>query len=414
MDRGSALIAATLAIVLPVRVEGQRPPGEALYRRVENQLATREQQLIVFRRDIHQHPEISGQEERTAKTLATRLTELGLEVRTRVGGHGVVGIIRGKKPGPMVAFRADMDAVPSTAPDPVDFRSVVPGVRHICGHDLHATIGLALAEGFSVVRDELAGSVMLVFQPAEERATGAKAMLADQVFAAGKPVAIYAVHTAPLEVGQLGTAAGGLMAGRDGLRVKVTGTGNVSAAVDSARQIVLRASTVTLAQALQPTTADFVFVQAGPARVSSPTETTLEVSLTMASADVRARVREQLVGRLANLRFGDVVVEPIYREKWIAGVTNDPGLVERANARVRAVLGDSAVVAIQSVIPAFSEDFGSFQDQVPGVMYFLGVSNAAKGTVGMPHSPNYVADEAAILVGARAMAAVILDRLSSR
>src|SRR5206468_6878335 len=121
------------------------------------------------------------------------LRELGLEVRTGVGGHGIVAVIRGAKPGPMVAFRADLDAVPSDAPDPVEFRSLTPGIRHICGHDVHATIGLAIAQGLAAVQDVLAGSVMLIFQPAEERATGARAMLADGLFTGEKPAAIFAV-----------------------------------------------------------------------------------------------------------------------------------------------------------------------------------------------------------------------------
>jgi len=103
-------------------------------------------ELIEVRRDLHRHPEVSGEEERTAGVVARRLEALGLEVRTGVGGHGVVGLLRGAKDGPLLAFRADMDAVPSTAPDPVEFRSVNEGVRHICGHDIHTTIGLALAE----------------------------------------------------------------------------------------------------------------------------------------------------------------------------------------------------------------------------------------------------------------------------
>ena len=153
--------------------------------------------LIEVRRDIHRHPEASGQEERTAALVADRLRALGLEVETGVGGHGVVGVLRGGQPGPVVAYRADMDAVRDNSPDPVPFRSELPGVRHICGHDIHTTVALGVAVALSAVRDELPGTVKFVFQPAEENIQGAKAMIEDGVLEDPAPSAIFAVHTAP-------------------------------------------------------------------------------------------------------------------------------------------------------------------------------------------------------------------------
>ena len=179
-------------------------PGPSLRERVDAVLARRAPAIIEFRQDLHRHPELSGAETLTAAKIAARLQKLGLEVRTGVGGHGVVGILTGRRPGPLVAFRSDIDAFPSQAPDPVAFASTNPGVRHICGHDLHTAIGLALAEGLAAVRDDLPGRVMFVFQPAEERATGAKAMLAAGVFDRNMPDAIYALHTAPLPVAPSG------------------------------------------------------------------------------------------------------------------------------------------------------------------------------------------------------------------
>ncbi|MEO8451008.1 MAG: amidohydrolase [Gemmatimonadota bacterium] len=392
--------------------QAQGSSTEALRRRVDALLAGREHQLIELRRDIHQHPELSGAEQRTAALVAARLRELGLEVKTGVGGNGVVGVLRGAKPGPLIAYRADMDAFPSTAPDPVDFRSTTPGVRHICGHDIHTTIGLALAEGLASVRNELAGTVMFIFQPAEERATGAKAMLADGVFGTAKPVAIYAVHTAPLPVGQLGTIAGGLMPGRDLIHVTLTGSGNLQAAADSARRIIEAVGNITPAQAVAPAPEGFVFAQVGPARSTTAGTWTVDGSLTIASATTRTRAREAVLAALSKLASAGVTIKPVYEVKTIAGVTNDSALVEQANASIGAAIGAGAVIPITTIYPGFSEDFGSFQDQVPGVFYFLGVANAAKGWTGMPHSPDYVADEGSILVAARAMTAVILDRLA--
>lgn len=370
--------------------------------------------MVEFRRDLHRHPEVSGAESRTAAKVAAELRRLGLEVRTEIGGHGVVAILKGAKPGPLVAFRADMDAVPSDAPDPVAFRSETPGVRHICGHDLHTTIGLALAEALTAVKADLPGRVMFVFQPAEERATGAKAMLAAGVFERDRPEAIFAVHTAPLPVGTLGTRAGGLMPGRDAVTVTVSGSGNLAAIADSARRLIEAAGTVTMAQAVAPAPPDFVFAQAGAPRRLTDSSWSVQGSLTIADSAVRERTRGQLLARLGPLNGPGVRVVPGYEARFIAGVTNDAALTARATAAVRGSLGAAAVAEVTTVVPAFSEDFGSFQERVPGVFYFLGVANAAKGWAGMPHSPDYVADEDAMLVGARAMAAAVLERLGAR
>src|SRR5687768_17112242 len=163
---------------------------------------------IELRRDLHRHPELSGQEQRTAGIVAARLKALGLGVQTGVGGHGVVGMLTGGRPGPLVAYRADMDAVRSTSPDPVAFPSLEPGIRHICGHDVHVTIGLALASALAQVKAELPGAVMFIFQPSEERATGARAMLNDGLFAADKPAAIFGLHSAPFDAGLVSSKPG--------------------------------------------------------------------------------------------------------------------------------------------------------------------------------------------------------------
>lgn len=131
--------------------------------------------LTLLRHDLHRHPEISGQEMRTARVVAERMRAAGLEVRTGIGGHGVVAILRGGRPGPLVAYRADMDAVPSNDPDPSAIKSEAPGVRHICGHDLHVTVGVGVAEALARWRGAIAGSVMFIFQPSEERVSRTEA-----------------------------------------------------------------------------------------------------------------------------------------------------------------------------------------------------------------------------------------------
>ncbi len=366
-------------------------------------------ELVSVRRDLHRHPEISGEEERTAGIVAERLRAAGFEVRTEIGGHGVIGVLNGTGSGPVLAFRADMDAVRSNAPDPVDFRSETPGVRHICGHDIHTTIGLALAEGFAAVRDQLAGSVMLIFQPAEESATGARAMLADGAFAGPKPDAVFAYHTTPFEVGQVAIASGTQMPGRDAVAVRVNGDGELEAVAQSVRELILATATLTGAEAVAPQTEPFVLVRGARASNDGAEGWTVRATLTTSGPEESREAREAIGAGLASLARAGLTLDLDYRERWVAGVTNDPALVETANATARAVLGDDSVLPLQSLVPAFSEDFGSFQEEVPGAMYFLGVSNSERGWVGMPHSPDYVADEESIFVGARTMAAVFFD-----
>ena len=283
-----------------------QPAGGDLHTRIAASVDTSTPEWIALHRDLHRHPELSGQEERTARVVAERLEALGLEVRTGVGGHGVVGTLTGGLPGPLVAYRADMDAVRSPAPDSVAFPSTVDGVRHICGHDVHVTIALALASSLAAVRADLPGRVMFIFQPDEERAAGARAMLDAGLFAAEAPVAIFGLHSAPMEVGLVASKAG----------------------------LMMHASQVA------------------------------------------------------------------------PGVTNHAALFASARADLVRVLGAQAFVDLQEPPPGFSEDFGAFQAEIPGVFLFLGM-----GPDAMPHSAGFVADEGAIPFGVRAMAAVLVGRL---
>ena len=183
----------------------------SVHERITTHVKANAPEWIELRRDLHRHPELSGQEQRTAGIVAARLKSLGLAVQTGVGGPGVVGVLTGGRPGPLVAYRADMDAVRSTLPDPAAFPSTVPGVRHICGHDVHVAVGLGLASALASIRRDLPGRVMFIFQPAEERATGARAMLDAGLFAKERPVAIFGVHASPLEVGTFTSKAGQMM-----------------------------------------------------------------------------------------------------------------------------------------------------------------------------------------------------------
>jgi amidohydrolase len=176
------------------------------------------QQLTAWRRHLHAHPGLTLQEGETAAFVATRLREMGVEVTEGVGGHGVVGVLRGVRPGRTVAYRADMDAVPPNS----QFRGG-PTAAHLCGHDIHTTVGVGVAEVLASLRDRFTGTVVFVFQPGEETLTGAAAMLHDGALATTRPVEIHALHCGPFPVGHFATMPGYGLPGLDRGTVTLTG-----------------------------------------------------------------------------------------------------------------------------------------------------------------------------------------------
>lgn len=411
--RGAAVLAALGTAGASVEVESaraQEAEADARLERMSAALEASRVDLIEIRRDIHRHPELSGQEERTAALVAERLNALGLEVRTGVGGHGVVGILRGGNPGPVVAYRADMDAVRDNSPDPVPFRSVVPGVRHICGHDIHTTVALGVAEALAAVRGDLPGTVKFIFQPAEENIQGAKAMIAEGVLEDPAPAAIYAVHTAPLEVGQVGTVEGLGLPGTDIIRVRVTGGDNPGETARAMARLISGTSTVGPPGSPQPEGDSFIWANAGSRRMPGGGEYAVSGSVKASGEDAYASAKKQIKEGLALLAADGTRYELEYQDRVLADMINDVQLVRDSQHPLERAVGAENVIASGSS-PYFGEDFAFYQQIIPGAMYWLGVSNADKGTVGAPHSPGYVADEAAILVGSRAMAAVLADYL---
>jgi metal-dependent amidase/aminoacylase/carboxypeptidase family protein len=382
---------------------------QSILDRIDRRLEGVRAELIEVRRDIHRHPEVSGEEERTAGVVAARLTSLGLDVQTGIGGHGVVGILRGGKPGPVVAFRADMDAVRSDAPDPVPFASETPGVRHICGHDIHTTVGLGIAEALAAVRDDIPGTVKLIFQPAEENVEGARAMIGDGVLDDPAPKAIFAFHSAPLPVGQIGSVEGLSLPGLDLFTVTLSGEGDLETA---ARDLPKALSALSTGQAVT-NPSDFIAVMISGVEPRDQEKDWVVTGVVRAGGDeARARAREGIEKTLVGLREQGITTELQYEAQGVLpDMVNDPALVRSTLGAIRSALGDEGLVEVNQVTPYFSEDFALYQRHIPGAMYWLGVSNSELGYNGMPHSPDFAADEEAIVIGAKAMAAVLVDYL---
>jgi amidohydrolase len=303
-----------------------------------------------------------------------------------------------------------MDAVFSQAPDPAPFASENAGVRHICGHDIHTTVGLGIAEALTEVRDALPGTVKFIFQPAEENVRGAWAMIEDGVLEDPAPTAIFAVHSAPLEVGQLGSVEGLALPGLDRVVVTVRGEEELADAAGAYARAVRSAST---GEEVAPE--DFVIAMVGRPRAGTESREWVVAGMVRAgSKEARARARRQIEERLAAIRRPGISYELSYEDLVLPDMFNEPELVRSMLETIRSVVGPEGLVVSNTVTPYFSEDFAHFQQHIPGAMYWLGVSNAELGYVGMPHSPGFMADEQSIIVGAQAMAAVLLAYLEAQ
>ena len=406
--------------------------GDALSVTIDRHAREIEPRVVAWRRDIHEHPELGNREFRTAALVAAHLTALGLEVRTKVAHTGVVGVLRGARPGPVVALRADMDALPVTEQVDVPFASRVRtdyngrevGVMHACGHDNHVAILMGVAEVLARMRADLPGTVTFIFQPAEEgapagEAGGAELMLAEGAFENPVPDVVFGLHVFPVPVGSIMYRPGGFLASSDTLRIVVKGQQTHAAMPWAGTDPIVTASQIVLG------------LQTIVSRQADITSAPVVVSIGMISGGVRANIipdSVELVGTIRTLDQGmreDVhrrvrrTAEEIARS---AGATaevaidlgypvtvNDPALADRMLPTLRRVVGANGVIASPPVTGA--EDFSYFAQAVPGLFVGLGVT--PEGATPVPnHSPLFVADERALPVGVRALAHLAVDYMA--
>jgi metal-dependent amidase/aminoacylase/carboxypeptidase family protein len=374
--------------------------------------------LISLRRDIHRWPELAGVECRTASAAAQPLRAAGLSVSTGVGGHGVVAVLDGAGPGPTVAYRADMDAVAANERADSEFSSQVPGVAHLCGHDLHTAIGVGVAQVLAQLRHQFSGRVVFLFQPAEETLAGASAMIEAGVLDRTAPQEIYALHCGQSPVGTFAVSPGAAQAGQDVGHVEVFGPNaidngeRVLAAVDGLSTITYPQTPTEFArlaldfQVPDGPLARFVFVQS---RLTSCDDGTVRIRLGLRTwpDDGYLTLREEIrriVGSVSGAR-----VE--FPQPPFPAMVCSRELSRAAAVHLRRVGGVRAVKVLHAALPFNSDDFALFLRQVPGAMLYLGVANPEIGVNGIPHSPDFAADERAIGLGVRAMAGLLLRRL---
>lgn len=383
-------------------------------------------QLVEWRRDFHMHPELSNAEERTARIVAQSLQAFGFdEVRTNVARHGVVGLLKGRGTGPVVAYRADMDALPINETMDVPYKSLVPGVKHACGHDAHIAIGLGVAELLAGMRGQIHGSVKFIFQPAEEgppggEEGGAALMIKEGALANPKPGAIFALHTTPeVETGTIGFRAGSAQASADSLRIIVRGKMSHAAVPEKGVDTILVASEcVTALQTIKSRRIDTfepVIITVGTIHGGNKPniiaeEVVMEGTVRTFSAETRNRIEQLIKETLHGITEAYGATFELQMKPITTVVYNDPKLVERAVKVMRNVLGASNVLEVPKRMGA--EDFSYFEAEVPGFMMRLGSGNRARGITAEAHTPQFDIDEDCLVVGVKAAAAVLLDYLN--
>jgi amidohydrolase len=422
------VLVPALSAAQPVRA----PAASPLAAQVDALAAEILPQVVAWRRDFHQHPELGNRERRTAGIIAEELRKMGYRVTTGVAHTGVVGVLEGAQPGPVVALRADMDALPVTEQVDVPFKSTATamwngrtvGVMHACGHDNHMAIALGAAAILAKLRDRLPGSVKMIFQPAEEgppagEEGGAELMVKEGVLENPRVDAIFGLHVFPRPVGVIEYRAGPLMASADSFTMRITGRQTHGAipwgGVDP---IVVGAQIV---MGLQTIVSRHVDITQAPAVVtvgafnggnrSNIVPETVELQGTIRAfseevrRDIHRRVREiatkyaEAAGATVEIALG--IGYPV--------TINDPELTERMVPTLRRMAGDGNVRV--AALTGTAEDFAFYQQRVPGMFFFLGVTppGVDPKTAPQNHSPLFFADESALPLGVRAMAHLALD-----
>ena len=423
MRRITALVAVSLALVSTTfHAQGTTTAINARVATIADEIYP---QLVATRRDIHQHPELGFKEMRTAGLIADRLRALKLdEVRTGIGGTGVVGILKGGKPGKVIAIRADMDALPIQEAITPAYKSLVPNVNHSCGHDGHTSMLLGVADIMSRMRADVAGTIMFVFQPAEEGdpdggKTGAVRMLEAGLFNMPKPEAIFGMHLDPqIEAGKVGVLSGPAMASSSRFVAKVIGKKTHGAMphtgidpIPIAAQIVSAFQTIPSRQvdAQTPMVLTVGSIQGGNRYNVVADSVEMQGTVRTFTADGPATVKTKMEAILKGVTssYGASYELNFYTN---APVTfNEAKLAAASTSAIADTLGAGNVIKPQ--LQMVSEDFAYYQQQIPGFYFFVGIKNEAKGITAMWHTEFYDMDEEALRVGVKAMSAAVLDYL---
>lgn len=432
MPRLSRLLSALLFAVpaLAWAQSAERPEVTAAAARLQAK-------VVEWRRDFHQHPELSNREERTAAKVAERLRALGLKPQTGIAHHGVVAIVKGALPGPKIALRADMDALPVTEQTGLPFaskatgqyRGETVGVMHACGHDAHTAILLGVAEALVAMRAQLPGEVMLVFQPSEEGAPGneeggASLMLKEGLFRDFKPQAMFGLHVfSSVQAGKIAVRGGPLMAASDRFSIKVIGRQtHGSAPWNGIDPIVASADLIGTAQSVisrranlskQPAVLSFGAIKGGIRYNIIPDDVEMVGTIRTFDEGMRQQIFADLktVAEHTAAAHGAKAEAHVPDQDGNPATVNDPALTARMLPSLQAVVGAGNVY--EPPLQMGAEDFSFYAQQVPSMFFFVGATGPGIDPATAPsnHSPQFLLDETALDVGLRAMLEVTLDYL---
>jgi amidohydrolase len=427
------LVLIALSVVFAPSLSAQSV--SRLQSEVDRRAKELEQKVVAWRRDFHQNPELSNREFRTAKIVAEHLQKLGIEVKTGVAHTGVVGVLKGGRPGPVVALRADMDALPVTEEVDLPFKSTAKaqyngqevGVMHACGHDNHVAILMGVAEMLSAMKAEIPGTVKFIFQPAEENPPpgeegGAPMMLKEGVFENPKVDAIFGLHVFPMEVGHVEYRPAGLMASSDNFYITVKGRQTHGALpwngidpIVAAAQIVMGLQTLTSRQTdltLTPAVVTVGMMRGGIRTNIVPDSVEMAGTIRTFDETVRASLHERLTRTAESIAAASGASAVVRIQKMTPVTYNDPPLTGRMVPTLERVLGKSNVKLGQPTTTA--EDFSYYQKAVPGMFFFIGVTPKNRlGEAAPNHSPRFFADEGVLVPGMRALANLAVDFLAA-
>lgn len=424
-------LALSLAALMSIAPSAGAQQGDALARAIEARLPAVMPKVVAWRRDIHQHPELGNREVRTAKLVADHLVSLGIETRTGVAHTGVVGVLRGGRPGPVVALRADMDALPVTELVDLPFKSTVRttyngaevGVMHACGHDNHVAILMGVAEILAGMKADLPGTVKFIFQPAEEgppagEQGGATLMVKEGALENPRPDAIFGLHVVPAALGSIGYRAGPLMAAPDGLAITVKGVqthgalpwGGVDPIVVSS-QIILGLQTIASRQ-IEVTKAPAIItigsIHGGNRGNIIPDSVVMEGTVRTFDEAMRKQIHDRIRRTAQDIARSAGATATVTIASGGLVTYNDPALTTQMAPTLRRTAGAGGLIEVDPTTGA--EDFPAYTQQVPGLFYMLGGLPAGR-ELAPNHSPYFFVDEAALPVGVRSLANLAVDFL---
>ncbi len=407
--------------------------NEVLKSKIAQKAASLESKVITWRRDFHQNPELGNREFKTAEKIAAHLRSLGIEVQSGVGKTGVVGILKGGKPGPVVALRADIDALPVKERVDIPFASKAEGeyngnivpIMHACGHDTHIAILMGTAEILASIKNELKGTVKFIFQPAEEgppegEEGGAELMIKEGVLMNPKVDVIFGLHiNAQTEVGKIKYRPKGTMAASDWFKIKIMGKQTHGAypwlgidPIVTASQIVMGLQTIVSRNVNITESAAVVSVGQINAGVRSnviPEELTMNGTIRSLDSKVQQMVHSRIKQIATAIAESAGATADVTITNKTAITYNDPSLTEKMIPTLEAVAGKENVLLTPAVTGA--EDFSFYQEKIPGLYFFLGGAPKGKpiSETAPHHTPDFYIDESGFVLGMKAMSDLTID-----